>query len=169
MTALDKYARLEGSGVWREGPDAQRRDVVVSLGDASLMIADERSGVMLSHWSLPAVQRLNRGSRPAVFAPSSDRDGETLEIDEALVIEALDTIRAALDPKQPLRRLRLSLAAGAAVLTLAGLYWLPQILVDRTAVSVPPAMRAQIGRTALDSLFLSAAGSVFARIPRVGR
>lgn len=158
MTALEKYARLEGLGVWREAPDEQRRDVVVSLGDASLMIAEARSGKMLSHWSLPAVQRLNRGNKPAIFAPCPDASGETLEIDDALVIEALDTIHAALSPPQPLRRVRMALAAGAAVLTLAGLYWLPQILVDRTATAVPQAMRAQIGRDALDGLFLSAAG-----------
>lgn len=158
MTALDKYARLEALGVWREAPDAQRRDVVIKLGDSSLIIEESRSGMVLSHWSLPAVQRLNRGNKPAVFAPGSDENGETLEIDEALVIEALETIRAALAPQHPFRRLRLSLAVGAVVLTLAGLYWLPQILVDRTASAVPQAMRAQIGRESLDSLFLSAAG-----------
>ncbi|MCB1406736.1 MAG: hypothetical protein KDK01_10890, partial [Rhodobacteraceae bacterium] len=76
MTALDKYARLEGPGVWRDGPDAQRRDVAVSLGDASLMIADARSGMMLSHWSLPAVQRLNRGTKPALYSPGPESDGE---------------------------------------------------------------------------------------------
>ena len=66
MTALEKYARLEGSGVWRAGPDEQRRDVVVSLGDSSLIIADTKSGQALSHWSLPAVVRMNKGTRPAV-------------------------------------------------------------------------------------------------------
>ena len=35
MTALRKYARLEASGLWRSGADAQRRDVIVSIGDAS--------------------------------------------------------------------------------------------------------------------------------------
>lgn len=158
MTALEKYARLEGAGVWRAAPDEQRRDVVVSLGDASLIIAEARSGTVLSHWSLPAVQRLNRGNKPAVFAPEADEDGETVEIDDALLIEALETIRAALAPRQPLRRLRLVLATGAVVLTVAAGTWLPQILVDRTASSVPPAMRAQIGRDALDGLMVSPAG-----------
>jgi len=158
MTALEKYARLEGSGVWREAPDEQRRDVVVSLGDASLIITEVRSGLVLSHWSLPAVKRLNRGSKPAIFAPGADPDNETLEIDDALVIEALETIRAALAPRARWQRLRGALAGVAVVLTLAAAYWLPQILVDRTATSVPPAMRAQIGRDVLDSMILSAAG-----------
>jgi hypothetical protein len=156
MTALDKYARLEGPGVWRDGPDAQRRDVAVSLGDASLMIADARSGMMLSHWSLPAVQRLNRGTKPALYSPGPESDGETLELDDALLIEALETIRAALAPRAPLRRLRLALGTVAILATVAAVLWLPQILVDRTAAAVPPAMRAQIGRDALDSLTLSA-------------
>lgn len=158
MTALDKYARLEGPGLWRESPRAQRRDVAVSLGDASLMIADSRAGTILSHWSLPAVQRLNRGTSPAVFAPAPNDDGETLELDDVLLIEALDTIRAALTPRAPLRRLRLALATAAVALTLATGYWLPQILMDRTAAAVPPAMRAQIGRAALTALTLSAVG-----------
>ena len=96
MTALDKYARLEGPGIWRAGPQDQRRDVVVALGDASLVLSDARSGLVLSHWSLPAVRRLNRGHIPALYSPDPDTDGEILETDDSLVIEALETIRAAL-------------------------------------------------------------------------
>lgn len=157
MTALEKYTRLEGPGVWKSDPDAQRRDVVAKLGDASLMIADTRSDVMLSHWSLPAVQRLNRGTHPALYAPGPDSGGETLEIDDPLLIEALETIRAALAPPPPMRRLRLALAGLAVVATVAAFAWLPSLLVDHTAGIVPPAMRTQIGRAALDGLFLSPA------------
>jgi len=158
MTALDKYARLEGPGVWRAAPDAQRRDVSVHLGDASLIIEDTRSNMALSHWSLPAIRRLNRGSKPAIYSPDPDDDSETLELDDAILIEALDTIRAALTPRPPLRWVRLALSAAAIAVTAAGIYWLPGMLVDRTAAIVPPAMRAQIGRNALDSFMLSPAG-----------
>jgi hypothetical protein len=158
MTALEKYARLEGPGVWRAGPEEQRRDVVVSLGDASLVIADSRSSVVLSHWSLPAVQRLNRGNKRALYAPEDDQDGETLELEDPLLIEALETIRDALTPKPPLRRLRYALIGATVVALAAAAYWLPGVLVERTAAIVPPAMRAQIGREALDSLMISAAG-----------
>ncbi|WP_417628295.1 hypothetical protein [Pararhodobacter aggregans] len=157
MTALEKYARLEGSGVWRAGPDEQRRDVVVSLGDSSLIIADTKSGQALSHWSLPAVVRMNKGTRPAVYTPLSDGDSETLELDDALLIEALETIRAALSPKPPMRWLRLGLGAGVVALALAGFLWLPGVLVARTAAIVPEAARVQIGREALDMIFESAA------------
>ncbi len=155
MTALEKYARLEGSGVWRAGPEAQRRDVAVTLGESSLVIADTRAGHALSHWSLPAVQRLNRGSNPAIFAPAQDADGETLELDDALLIEALETIRAALAPPPPLRWLRRGLAAGVVVLVVAGWLWLPGVLVRRTAALVPAAARVEIGREVLDGLFES--------------
>lgn len=155
MTALEKYARLEGPGVWRAGPEEQRRDVVVSLGDSSLMIGDSRSGQALSHWSLPAVQRLNRGTRPALYAPLSDGEGETLELDDPLLIEAIETIRAALAPRPPLRWVRLGLLAGVVALAVAGAIYLPGVLVSRTAAIVPPAARVQIGREALESVFES--------------
>jgi len=158
MTALEKYARLEGPGVWKANPDAQRRDVVVSLGEASLMLADARSGAVVSHWSLPAVQRLTRGTKPALIAPGPDTGGETLELDDSTLIEALETIRAALMPKPPLRRLRWALVGVSALALLAAAWWLPGVLVERTAAIVPPAMRTQIGREVLDGLTLSATG-----------
>jgi len=40
MTALSKYDRLEATGLWRADPEAQRREVIVSIGNATLVIAD---------------------------------------------------------------------------------------------------------------------------------
>lgn len=157
MTALEKYARLEGPGVWRAGPEAQRRDVVVSLGESSLILTDSRSAQALSHWSLPAVQRMNRGASPAVFAPSAEAEGESLELEDPLLIEALETIRAALSPRPPTPWLRLGVLGGMAALVVAGFVWLPGVLVERTAAIIPDAARAQIGADALDDLTISAA------------
>ena len=56
MTALQKYERLEATGLWRETPDGQRREVVVSIGDATLVISD-LNDTALTHWSLAAVER----------------------------------------------------------------------------------------------------------------
>ena len=56
-TALTEYARLESGGLWKAGPDAQRREVVVSFGEATLVLSDT-AGRPLTHWSLPAVERL---------------------------------------------------------------------------------------------------------------
>ncbi|HEX9857058.1 MAG TPA: hypothetical protein VGA75_01800, partial [Paracoccaceae bacterium] len=61
MTALKKYQKLESPGLWRDTPDAQRREVVVNFGEASLVLSDPRNDSALSHWSLPAVERLNSG------------------------------------------------------------------------------------------------------------
>jgi len=64
MTALKEYARLESGGSWQETPEQPARDVIVSFGDATLVIADGE-GLALSHWALAAVTRLNPGERPA--------------------------------------------------------------------------------------------------------
>ena len=71
MTALNEYDRLETTGLWRESPQAQRRDVHVSFGEASLIIRD-RNDTALTHWSLSAVSRGNPGQRPALFHPGDD-------------------------------------------------------------------------------------------------
>ncbi|MCC5989321.1 MAG: hypothetical protein JJT95_16735 [Pararhodobacter sp.] len=155
MTALNKYARLEGPGLWRTTHDSQRRDVVVALGKASLTLSDSRSGEVLAHWSLPAVVRLNRGSWPALYAPDADTgaDGETLELDDETLVEALETIRRALNPPARARRLRRAVAAAVLALALlAGWLWFPPMLSNHAASIVPQAGRAQIGRAALDAL-----------------
>jgi hypothetical protein len=73
MTVLEQYKRLEATGLWREAPDAQRREVIVSLGDATLMISTF-SEIALTHWSLPAVARLNPGRQPALYAPGAEAE-----------------------------------------------------------------------------------------------
>lgn len=154
MTALDRYQRLEGTGLWRPVAGTQRRDVAVRLGKSSLIIADARSGTVLSHWALSTVRRINPGRKPAAYQPGPDTepDGESLQTEDDLLIEAIETIRQALSPPPRTRQLRLAASALAAVLIVAGVAWLPQVLVARTAQIVPQAMRAQIGREALDDL-----------------
>ena len=149
MTALKQFERLESTGLWRESPQAQRRDVIVTFGDASLVIADSQARP-LTHWSLAAVARLNPGSLPALYSPDPD-SGETLEIDDALMIEAIEKVRAAIARARPHRgRLRLLAFGGslAAVLAL-GLFWLPGALVRHTASVVPAPARAEIGAALL--------------------
>ncbi len=69
MTALKKYQKLESTGLWRESARGQRREVIVNFGEASLVLSDPRSENALSHWSLPAVERLNPGEMPATLRP----------------------------------------------------------------------------------------------------
>ncbi|WP_299375715.1 hypothetical protein [uncultured Tateyamaria sp.] len=159
MTALTKYDRLEATGLWRANPDAQRREVVVSIGNATLVISDLNDRA-ITHWSLAAVERADTpaASANALFHPDGD-PGETLELspDEAEMITAIDTLRDAVARARPHPgRLRwlgvgLSMAAVAAL----GVFWLPGALVDHAMRVVPAVKQAEIG------------GALLARITRV--
>lgn len=72
MTALTEYERLEASGLWRPNAYQQRRNVIVSMGDATLSISGTDE-MPLAHWSLPAIERRNPGETPAIFAPARMR------------------------------------------------------------------------------------------------
>ena len=99
MTALKEYDRLEATGLWRETPDTQRRDVLVSFGKATLIISD-KSDAALAHWSLPAIERLNPGVRPALFCPGPDAV-EELELSEPALIEAIEKVRKTVARARP--------------------------------------------------------------------
>ena len=88
-TALKKYQKLESPGLWREAPELQRREVVVAFGEASLTLSDPRTDSALSHWSLPAVERLNPGETPALYSPGRDAL-ETLELDSSVTEAKVD-------------------------------------------------------------------------------
>src|SRR6056297_874208 len=124
MTALSEYERLEASGIWRGSALDQRRDVVVSLGDATLAIYDMQDRA-LAHWSLAAVERRNLGASPAVFAPGPD-EGEMLELDDDSMIAAIERVRRAITRSTPRRgRLRYVLMAGTLLVMLWGsVFWL---------------------------------------------
>ncbi len=149
MTALNEYQRLETTGLWRETPDSQRREVVVSLGDATLVIS-ALTETALSHWSLPAIERLNPGKRPALFAPDADAD-ELLEISEPEMIEAIERVRTVIERRRPHPgRLRLWLSAVLTLITLTiSVLWLPGALVRQTAAVLPTAKRAEMGQLIL--------------------
>jgi hypothetical protein len=149
MTALTQYERLESTGLWRPSSEAQRVDVIVSLGEATLTLTDLRDKA-LTHWSLAALRRLNPGSRPAHYSPDPE-SGEELELDDAAMIEAIEMVRRAVARQKPHRgRLRQILTGGlvAAVAALA-LFWLPGALVRYTATVVPAPVRAAVGQRLL--------------------
>ncbi|WP_179379524.1 hypothetical protein [Jannaschia marina] len=152
MTALDGLDRLEAPGLWRPGKDEQRRDVYVTVGDAELVIED-KTGTALSHWSLPALVRVNPGESTAIYAPAEGSD-EHLEITEPEMIAALERVRAAVEMgrRRPgaLRRLTLGLVLGFA--TGIAILWLPGALRTHAANVVPTAQRAEIGRAMLDEV-----------------
>lgn len=143
MTALKEYARLESGGLWKADDNAQRRDVVVSFGTATLVLSDS-AGRPLTHWSLPALARLNPGTRPALFTP--DPDGiETLEIEDPTMIDAIEKVRRAVHTPSHKGRLRLWLAGAISAAVLAGAtLWLPGALTDQVIRTMPAPARAAL-------------------------
>ena len=145
VTVLAKYQRLEAEGVWRADAEAQRRDVIVSIGDATLTLTDLNE-VALTHWSLPAIRRRNSGTRPAVYAPGDDAV-ETLEIADTAMIDAVEEVlRAVRRQGRHPGRLRAMIYGGIAVACLAnGVLWLPGALSRYASNIIPQATRADIG------------------------
>ncbi|GGX70846.1 hypothetical protein GCM10007385_44800 [Tateyamaria omphalii] len=152
MTALRKYDRLEATGLWRDTADAQRREVIVSIGDATLIISDLNDRA-ITHWSLAAVEKAPAsGNGSVAFHPDGDPD-EVLELasDEAAMIEAIDTLRRAVARARPkqgrLRWFGMGLSASAVAIILV--FWLPGALVDHAMRVVPHVKEAEIGAALL--------------------
>lgn len=147
MTALTKYARLEATALWRPHIDAQRREVIVSVGDATLVIKDMKDQA-LAHWSLAAVERANPGAHPAIYHPDGDPD-ETVELpeDETEMIDAIEKLRRAINKSRPHPGRLRWLGMGLSFAVVAGLvlFWLPDALRDHTLTVVPQVKRDQIG------------------------
>ncbi len=152
-TALRKYQRLECPGLWRPSPEAQRREVIVGLREATLVLSDPKTEMALSQWSLPAVLRENPGQLPALFRPGPD-DGEELEIDDAEMISSLDMVHVVLERRRPHPgRLRGLILGGLAVSIVAlSTVWLPGKLIAYTASMLPLPTREALGALALKDL-----------------
>lgn len=147
MTALTKYDRLEATGLWRPTPQEQRREVVVSIGNATLVISDINDQA-ITHWSLAAVERYGTSNSPSVFHPDGD-PGETLELldSEPEMIEAIETLRKAVLKARPNPgRLRwLGATVSISVVAAALIFWLPDAVQKHTLNVVPDVTRAKIG------------------------
>lgn len=152
MTALSKYQRLEASALWRSAAGEQRRDVIVSIGDATLTISDKQDRA-LTHWSLAAIHRKNPKARPALFAPDAAEDeAEELELVDDEMIHAIETVRKAIEKARPRPgrlRLVLTLATVAALAALA-VFWLPDALRTQTVSVLPEVTRVAVGERMLD-------------------
>ncbi|MEM9715735.1 MAG: hypothetical protein AAF826_04385 [Pseudomonadota bacterium] len=144
VTALEQYARLEATGLWREGEEAQRREVIVSFGKATLVLSDLNE-TPLAHWSLAAVDRIGRGL-PATYAIGEDTT-ETLEIEDSVMVDAIEKIRRPLRPSAPTSgTLRLGLFSISLVLAALAIWvWLPPALANYTARVIPQSKAIEIG------------------------
>lgn len=152
MTAFDNIDRLEGPGVWRPTPQAQRQNVYVSFGEATLTLTDSASRP-LAHWSLPALHRVNPGQTPALYSPDPDST-ETLELDDTTLIDAMDRIRRH-TAKGRARPGRLRLLTFGAILTatvIAALWGLPQLVASYASRAAPDAVRDRIDRALITEI-----------------
>ena len=122
----------------------------MAFREATLVLSDPKNESALSHWSLPAVERLNPGEIPAVYAPGEDAT-ETLELDDGDMIAALETVRSAVEGQRakPGRLRGFILGAGTVLVVGLGAYWLPDALITHTASVLPDATRVAIGQAAL--------------------
>lgn len=154
MTALTDFQRLEAQGSWRAAPDAPPREVVVSVGEATLILSDPRTDRPLSHWSLPAVVQLNPGALPAIYAPGAEGDDETVTIDDPLMIQAIARVQGAVaSHRAHTGRLRSGLLVVAILAVLGWLaFWLPGALVVHAARIAPPAQARDMGWAILADL-----------------
>ena len=145
MTVLEKYQRLEAEAIWRPETDAQRRDVVISIGKATLTIG-AANGTALTHWSLPAIVRLNAGETPAIYAPGTDAP-ETIEVDDPEMIGAIEQVlRAVRGGSTAPSRVRSAMRALVALAAVGALvFWGPGAITRYTASLVPEAAKASIG------------------------
>lgn len=150
MTALKQFQRLEAQGTWRKTPAEQKREVIVSVGDATLVLTDPKSEVPLSHWSIPAAVRLNPGKWPARYSPGED-DDEELEISDELMIASIEKVHQTIESHRahPGRLRGGLLLGGVAAMALAAVLWLPQAVVRHAAKIAPPAQQSEIGRDIL--------------------
>ena len=101
MTALDKYQRIEALGLWRNDYDSQRKDVLISIGQTTLLISDMQERP-LAHWSLAAIERSNPGNYPAIYHPDGGQE-ESLELNfsEKEMIDAIEKLRTVIARRRP--------------------------------------------------------------------
>lgn len=154
MTALTEFERLEAQGIWRATPRAEPREVIVSVGEATLIIFDPATEEPLSHWSLPAVARLNDGELPAIYTPRPEEPDETLVIDDPLMLEAIERVHRAIETHRahPGRLRGVATLIAAALMLMGLIFWLPDALVRYAARVAPPAQTRAIGEAVLAEL-----------------
>ena len=90
MTALERYVRLEAIGLWRERPEAPPREVVVSFGNATLVLKD-LADRPLGHWALAGVTVVGRDGPATIYAMTAD-GGETLAIRDPEMVAAIAAV-----------------------------------------------------------------------------
>lgn len=153
MTAIEKYTRLETLGQWRESPDVTAREVVVSFENTTLVLSDLEEKP-LCHWAMAATVRISLVGSKAVYTP--DTEGfETLEIDDAHMIDAIAQVSGAAiaaEPRTPWIRWGFLLFL---VGTLIGIFFAAPALLREQAVRMTgPESARKLGMDMISALSL---------------
>ena len=156
MTALEQYIRLEATGRWREASGEDWREVLVSFGNATLVLSDfsERP---LTHWALAATKRVDDDADAALYAPDTETE-ERLEVSDAQMIEAIAEVTAHAREQSRIgrrggRHIGRYIAALLAVLVLAGIaVFGPDLLRARALALISPAQSELITQDLLARL-----------------
>lgn len=145
VTVLAKYQRLEAEAIWWPEPEAQRRDVILSIGQATLTI-NAPSGTALSHWSLPAILRLNPGKMPALYSPG-EHAPERIELADTEMVDAIEAVLKSMQRGSADKARLKALSIGAVLAGILGLatLWLPGAITRYAASLVPEGARTDIG------------------------
>ena len=144
MTALKKYDRLECTGLWRSHLTAQKREVVLSFGKATLVLTDTQNRA-LSHWSLAAVEVQKGKMGQATLRPGLDAE-ESIEITDKVMLEALLKVKKEISQTRP-HPGKLRLIIGIVILatiSLGTIFFGPQAFVSYASKVLPDAKLLQL-------------------------
>ena len=164
MTALTQYQRLEATGIWRKSAEAQRLDVIISIGESSLVITDINEKP-LAHWSLAALAVIQSKDGIKLYHPDGD-PSETLELgsNENEMAEAIEKLMKAVDRRRPKPgRLRIFSLASILIIVLGlSIFWLPAALRDYTQKIIPEVREQEMGKAVFNE-FVSFVGAPCSR------
>jgi len=90
-TALERFERLECSGLWQESPDNPQREIILSFGKCVLLLSDLNDDI-LGQWHLLAIDRINPNQYPARYSPDSTYT-EYVEVKDPTMIAAIEDVR----------------------------------------------------------------------------
>lgn len=105
MTALDRYVRLETTGIWRENSDAPPKEVLVTFGMSTITLTDFGE-TPLGHWALAGIQVIGQDGDATIYAMNTEGD-ETIAIRDTVMVSAIAEVsRGEITPGQPGARAR---------------------------------------------------------------
>jgi hypothetical protein len=138
MSARQTYILFAAPGRWREAPDGPARDVIVSLGNATLVLTDVQDRI-LGHWALAGIRAVGESDGSIVYTMAGD-GADTLSIGDRDMNAAIAEFSCASSSPTPrarrTRRRRLPVVAPLMILG----------AVTMLAVYGPPVIRAQSKR-----------------------